>query len=190
MKPVEEMMPAELAAFVATHLAAHGINVVLSGGACVLIHSDGKYVSYDLDFVREGITRPKELRRALQEIGFVPDGRYFRNPSAQFFLDFHPPPAAVGSEPIGTIETMHLETGHLRILSPTDCVKDRLAIHYYFSDEQALSQALFVAESKKLDMAELERWSRHERQLTKFRRIRPHLDRAQSLHSQQREEAK
>lgn len=45
MKPLGEMTAGELAAYVATHLGARGITVVLSGGACVTIYSEGRYVS-------------------------------------------------------------------------------------------------------------------------------------------------
>jgi hypothetical protein len=39
------MTQAELGAFIQTHLRNNGIDVVLSGGAAVSIHSVGKYVS-------------------------------------------------------------------------------------------------------------------------------------------------
>ena len=51
MKPIKEMTNAELAAFVESHLRERGIEVVLSGGACVSIYSNGKYVSSDLDLI-------------------------------------------------------------------------------------------------------------------------------------------
>ncbi|WP_298435397.1 hypothetical protein [Geobacter sp.] len=35
MKPIREMTVGEFGAFVASHLREHGIDVVLTGGACV-----------------------------------------------------------------------------------------------------------------------------------------------------------
>ncbi len=51
MKSVGEMDVEELGAFVCTHLAARGIDTVLSGGSCVMIYSENRYSSYDLDFI-------------------------------------------------------------------------------------------------------------------------------------------
>jgi hypothetical protein len=67
----------DLAALVCTTLEAHGISVVLSGGAVVSIYSDAEYVSYDLDFIPIGLARKadaameslgSESRRAIQSI--------------------------------------------------------------------------------------------------------------------------
>ena len=51
MKEIHAMTMAELAAFVCSHLQKNSIDVVLSGGGCVTIYSEGRYTSYDLDFV-------------------------------------------------------------------------------------------------------------------------------------------
>jgi hypothetical protein len=51
VKEIQAMTMGELAAFVCSHLQRNGIHVVLSGGGCVSIYSEGRYVSYDLDFV-------------------------------------------------------------------------------------------------------------------------------------------
>ena len=39
MKPISEMSVGELAAFIYSYLKEHGIEVVLSGGACVTNYS-------------------------------------------------------------------------------------------------------------------------------------------------------
>ena len=41
----------ELAGFIGAEFKRRRINVVLSGGSCVSIYSQEKYVSMDLDFV-------------------------------------------------------------------------------------------------------------------------------------------
>ena len=51
MKPISKMSVGEVAAYVSSHLRGLGIDVVLSGGSCVTIYSEGKYVSKDLDFI-------------------------------------------------------------------------------------------------------------------------------------------
>jgi hypothetical protein len=70
-KPIREMSAGELAAFVYSYLKEHGIEVVLSGGACVTIFSENKYLSEDLDFIESGSTPRRKLKKVLGEIGFI-----------------------------------------------------------------------------------------------------------------------
>ncbi len=117
----------ELAAFIAGHLRARGIHVVLVGGACVCIYSDNEYRSFDLDFITTGITSRRTIRLALEEIGFTEEQRYFKHPETEYFIEFPSGPLAIGDEPPGEIAVLSYPTGMLRLLSPTDSVKDRLA---------------------------------------------------------------
>jgi predicted nucleotidyltransferase len=86
VKPIEEMTSGELAAFVQSHLRERGIDFVLSGGACVAFYSSGKYVSLDLDLVGGHFVRRREIRQAMEEIGFSEVGRYFVRPDTEFFI--------------------------------------------------------------------------------------------------------
>jgi len=63
------MTQAELAAYVESHLEKKGIEVVLSGGACVAIHSQGQYVSMDVDLINVHGTPRGKLRQAMEELG-------------------------------------------------------------------------------------------------------------------------
>ena len=49
--------------------------------------------------------------------------------------------------------------GRIRMLNPTDCVKDRLVKFYAWNDAQALYQALLVVAAQPVDFREIERWS-------------------------------
>ena len=171
MKAIGDMTVGELGAMVATHLAGKGIDVVLSGGACVMIYAEGRYVSYDLDLVQTGAAPRATLRQALGEIGFSERGRCFVHEDSRFVLDFPAPPLAVGREPPRQIETLSYETGVLRALSPTDCVKDRLANYYHFNDMPSLEQAILVARSRTVDIEELRRWSANEGMAAKFEEV-------------------
>jgi hypothetical protein len=51
-------------------------------------------------------------------------------------------------------------TGTLRVVSATDCVKDRLCAFYFWNDQQGLTQALLVAKSQNVDFKEIQRWSK------------------------------
>ncbi|MCK5793539.1 MAG: hypothetical protein KAH12_02455, partial [Anaerolineales bacterium] len=80
-----------------------------------------------------------------------------------------------GSEAVKEIVELEFPTGRLRLLSPTDCVKDRLVAYYYWQDRQCLEQAILVAADNQIDLAELERWSRHEGMRENFRQIKGKL---------------
>lgn len=175
MKTIGAMSIGELAAYVCSHLQGNGINVVLSGGGCAAIHSQGQYVSYDLDFIENLGSSRRKLRRVLAEIGFEEQGRYFRHADTDFFLEFPAGPLAVGDEPPRELVVLHFETGDLTTLSPTDCVKDRLAAYFPWNDLECLEQALLVARMAAIDLHEIERWSLKEGNAAKFSLFRDQL---------------
>ncbi len=172
MKPVAEMTLGEFAAFVSSHLDKNGVNAVLSGGAAVSIHTGSRYQSFDLDFVERVPSKRRQLKEVLSQIGFVEKARYFEHPESEFFVDFPAGPLAVGREPVKDVEELVFPTGRLTLLSPTDCVKDRLAAYYHWDDNQSLDQALLVAECKPVDLEEVCRWSAAEGKNSEFDRIR------------------
>ena len=122
------MTQGEFGAFVQSQLRENNIEVILSGGAAVAIYSNNTYVSKDLDLINiHGVSR-RILRELMVGMGFYEEGRYFRHPDSQFFVEFPPGPLAIGEEPVKQIVEKRLSTGILKVISPTDCVKDRLAI--------------------------------------------------------------
>ncbi len=158
----------ELAAFICDNLKANGILCTLSGGACVTIYSDNKYQSKDLDFIEHTSYPRRKIIEIMNEIGFTEKNRYFINPETNWFIEFPTGPLAVGSEPITDIIEIEFSTGNLRIISPTDCVKDRLSAYYFWDDLQSLEQAKLVAMQNIVDLNEVERWSKVENSITKF----------------------
>ena len=172
-----QMSLAELAAFVWSHLIKYGIRCVLSGGACVSIYTSNRYQSYDLDFVETIPTRRAKIKEALAVFGFYEENRYFKHKDSIFFLEFPTGPLSIGSEPVKEIVTIELSTGSLALLSPTDCVKDRLAAYYHWHDLQCLEQAIMVASSNKIDIEEIQRWSRIENKMAEFDKIKSKLQR-------------
>jgi hypothetical protein len=159
MKQMKSMTQAEVAAYVQNHLQKKGINVVLSGGATVAIYSSNKYVSKDIDLVIVASEDRRKIKMAMEEIGFCERGRSFEYPGTKFIVEFPSGPLSVGEEPVREIREIKYETGILRVISPTECVKDRLAAYYHWGDKQCLSQAILVAKSNKIDMDEIKRWS-------------------------------
>jgi hypothetical protein len=172
VKRIGKMSQAEIAAYVCAHLAGRGIEVALSGGAVVAIYSGNRYVSQGVDLVNLYQVRHSALREHMQAIGFVEEGRYFRHPESTTLVEFPPGPLAVDTEPVGAIDELRLPTGVLRLISPTDCVKDRLASFYHWGDRQALSQAILVATHQRVDLEDVARWSKVEGHAQAFHTFR------------------
>jgi len=168
MKNISEMSREELAAFVCTHLKKHGIEVTLTGGSCVSIYSQDEYVSGDLDFIERIAAKRKFLNECLQQIGFEEKNRSYFHPDTDLFIEFPPGPLAVGGEPITDVITIETNTGNLRIISPTESVKDRLAAYYFWNDLQSLQQAVLVSKHKHINIDEVKRWSVKEGEEDKF----------------------
>lgn len=159
MKPVSRMSRLELAAFIAAEFRRRKINVVLSGGSCVSIYSAEKYVSMDLDFVNAGFAKRAAIRETMEFLGFSGENRYFRHPDSALLVEFPAGPLGVGEEPVKQIDEISTETGIVRIISATDCVKDRLAWYYHDNDTECLEQAVLVAANNDVDVGEIARWS-------------------------------
>ena len=157
-----------LAAIICSCLKKNGIETILVGGACVSIYAKNRYVSYDLDFVTESSL--KELIPVLNELGFIKkDGRLFENPSCDFLIDFPAPPIAIGNEPVFKFSLIKTRYGIIRLLTPTDCVKDRLAAYFFWNDHQALKQATMVAKNNKINLLKIRKWAEKEGETEKFK---------------------
>jgi hypothetical protein len=170
------MSAEELAAMVCQALADAGITVTLTGGGCVAIWSEGKYVSRDLDFIEEGPVPRRRVKAVLEGLGFEERKKYYVHPASEFFVEFPTGPLMVGDERIETVERRDTSTGSLRLLSPTDCVKDRLAAFFHWNDRQALAQALLVARAQAVDIKEIRRWSKAEGEIADFESFYAALD--------------
>ncbi|MEO6094658.1 MAG: hypothetical protein ABIW76_02915 [Fibrobacteria bacterium] len=157
----------ELAQYTYQGLKREGIEVTLSGGACVSIYTDNAFQSGDLDFIRQGTDSIERVSTAMTAMGFKNHGRHFTHPDSELFVEFPRPPLTVGEEtPKSVLEypiTSRLGRIKVRMLSPTDCIKDRLCGFYYWNDLQSLDQAVMVAKHKRVDGKEIERWSKAER---------------------------
>lgn len=176
MKAIRDMTRLELAGLVSSEFQKNHIDVVLSGGSCVSIYSEEKYVSLDLDFVNAGFTKRNRIRDVMKSLGFHEQNRHFRHPDTDLLVEFPPGPLGVGEEPVKQIDELETEAGVLRIISPTDCVKDRLTWWYHDNDTECLKQAILVAQNNQIDIEEIERWSKGEGKLDQFKRIREKLE--------------
>jgi hypothetical protein len=82
---------------------------------------------------------------------------------------------SVGSQKVQEIKTREYDTGTLKLLSPTDCVKDRLAAYYHWGDRQSLVQAVMVVQDHQVDLDEIARWSKGEGKEDEYRKIEARL---------------
>jgi hypothetical protein len=165
----------ELAALVSTALEAAGISAVLSGGAVVSIYTNNEYESHDLDFVcTEGSRR---IADAIAPLGFERKGRMFVHPRTPLFVEFPAGPLAIGDELIRMKEVGEKRTaaGTIRLLTPTQCVMDRLAAYFHWNDLQSLDQAVMVASSRNVSFAKLHAWAKREGATEKLRRFKREL---------------
>jgi hypothetical protein len=167
----------DLAVFISDYLTKNGIDTVLTGGACVSIYTNNKYISSDLDFVLLSYEKRENLKKIMEKVGFYLEDRHFKHKDTDFFIEFLSPPASVGDEPIKNISVLREGDLTLRLLSPTDCVKDRLAAFYHWNDRQSLEQAILVCKDNAVDLKKVESWSRKERMTEKFQKFKNRIQR-------------
>lgn len=154
----------EIAAVVSQALVAQGIQATLSGGGAVSIYTRNAYQSHDLDFVcSEG---QRVLARVLAPLGFrrSTNLRHFEHADTDFVLEFPPAPLQFGDQIVSPEAVPDLQTpwGPLRVITPTQCVMDRLAAFWHWQDRQAWDQAVLVARHQAVDFRELENFARRE----------------------------
>ena len=151
---------------VSSALQKYKINAVLSGGAVVSIYTQNEYLSGDLDFITH--ENLKTIDQAMLSIGFNRQGRHYIHPKIEFFIEFPSPPLAIGDYLIKNWATKKTPMGTIQLLTPTQCIMDRLAAFYFWNDLQCLDQALMVAAKQSIHISDIEKWSQHEGMLEKF----------------------
>jgi len=153
----------ELWKYVAVHLKKNGIDTVLVGGAVVSIYSKGSYHSGDLDFVKTSMFVTK-LDETMKELGFKKHGRHFVHPDCKhLFVEFPGgPPLGIGEDYSIVPEEVKIKGTVIKILSSTDCVKDRLASYLHFKAPEGLDQAVLVAQNQEVNFASIKKWCQGE----------------------------
>lgn len=141
------------------------------GGAVVAIYTEGLYRSGDLDLVMDSFDRG-HLKKLLGELGFVPSkSRYFKHPECDhLFLEFPPGPVEIGEEFPVTPDEIIVNGRALQLLSPTDCVKDRLAGYIHWKSRANFEQAVLVGrrQSERIRLNQIRSWCEAEGALEAF----------------------
>ena len=164
--------------YVAWHLDNAGIDSVLVGGAAVAIHSEGRYRTTNLDLVPDDLTRRK-MPETLRALGFAARrNRNFVHPECPHLsIRFPMAPVEVGGEPPGEPDEVEVHGRRLRILSPTDCVMDRLAGYVHDGSRTYFDQAVLVCIHKpaRVDLGRVERWCEGNASVGAFKELKRRL---------------
>ncbi len=149
----------QIAALISDHLAQAGYDPVLIGRGCAAAYIGAKLRADALDFVLTEHEVP-ELADAMKAIGFSRTGIYtFESKKCPVDVIFSPPPLAVGDDLVKEIATMKIKGCKVRLLNPTDCVRQRLAMYYRWGDKEAFEDAVEMAQSYEIDMELVKKWS-------------------------------
>jgi hypothetical protein len=152
----------ELASYVCSQLEKKDIKVILSGGSCMELYTNALYSSCDIDFVMKQCHSIKQIEAAMIDIGFTIEGKYYVLDESDFFVEILSPPVAVGDQFIKEFSSRDTKVGTLKLLTATDCIKDRLCGCYLHNDKNCFEHALAVAHNNKIDIDDLKAWSKNE----------------------------
>lgn len=105
-----------------------------------------------------------KLEESMSEIGFKKHGRHYINPKCKhLFVEFPgSPPLGIGEDNRIVPDEVEVDGTIIKILSPTDCVKDRLASYIHFKAQEGLDQAILVAKSQDVNLTSIKKWCKNE----------------------------
>lgn len=109
------------------------------------------------------------------EAGFKNLGKDFYHDNADFTVEFPGSELVIGDEPMKPEGEIKVGKFTLKLLSPTQCVMDRLAAFYHWKDRQSLEQALMVAQSHPVKLLKIKKWSENEGMTDRYEVFLQHL---------------
>ncbi len=160
---------------VCTELERCGTVAVLTGGSAATYYASEAYQSDDADFIITFSSDRTRAAEAMRRLGYREVGGTYHHDRNIFTVEFPPGPLAVGNDLIDSYETNRRGDEILHVLSRTDCVRDRLAAFYFFTDRSALVAAIAVAQDGRINLDEVQRWSEREGEILRFYEFRREL---------------
>lgn len=108
-------------------------------------------------------TRPK-IQEILESLGFkCIRSRHFEHPDCpHLIIEFPPGPVSIGDDRKIKPAEVKVAGRTLKILSPTDCIRDRLASYIHFSARDCLDQAVLVAKTQPFNVRVVREWCKKE----------------------------
>jgi hypothetical protein len=161
-------------------LRRHGVRAVLTGGACASLHTGGRYISRDMDFIVVGGATQDRLDRAMASVGFRRRGDRYLHPRVRFYAEFPRGPLAIGRDHQVKPVQRRTRYGRALVLSATDSCRDRLAAFYHWGDRESLGIAVAIALHARVHMDSVRRWSIGEGLPDRFEAFRRELRRART----------
>ena len=139
-----------------------GVRAVLTGGACAAFYSGGVYHSEDVDVVLQGSPSQKVLDDAMGTVGFRRSVDHYEHPKTRYFVEFPRGPLSIGNDVAIRPVQRRIAGVPVRILSPTDSCRDRLAAFFYWHDRQSLATAISIGLRNRVDLGKIGAWSERE----------------------------
>jgi hypothetical protein len=152
----------QVVALIREQLEKSGYDPVLTGKACAAVYIGSQAKLETVDFVIEEYNI-NELDAAMKKFGFKRLGMHtYKSAKAPFDIVFLPPPLSVGDDVVGKIDTLRARTGKVKLLTPTDCVRQRLSMYYRWGDKEAFEDALKMSKRYEIDFDLVKKWSEWE----------------------------
>ena len=155
----------EVAFEICTALDAKGLAAVLVGGSAATYYAPEAYQSFDIDFICYfDVDRARERRilDVLCDLGYAVAGGRIEHASNPFMVDFPKGPLLIADDEIvARYDTVRRADRLLFVITPYDCVRDRLAKYFYWNDFSALDAAVGVtaAHAERVDLVLLHAWA-------------------------------
>jgi hypothetical protein len=152
--------------YVAWNLGEAGIEAILVGGAVATIYTEGEYETDHIDLALLDERARNRVAEVLGALGFAGnEERQFRHARcARLYVEFPVGPlAALGNDNNINLVTKPVAGRVLKLLGPTDCVKDRLSSFIHWRDRDCFAQAVLVCVwQDSVDLRELKNWCARE----------------------------
>lgn len=88
-------------------------------------------------------------------VGFKNAGKDFYHDDTEFTVEFSGSELVIGDEPMKSEGKIKSGKFTLKLLSPTQCVMDRLSAFYHWTDRQSLEQAVMVAQNHPVKLSRI-----------------------------------
>ncbi|MBI4212196.1 MAG: hypothetical protein HY540_06115 [Deltaproteobacteria bacterium] len=163
----EKLSVRQAAAVLREHLLTITNRAILVGSSCAAVYVPS-LATKNLDFVISKF-HIAEVGKLMKRLGFkARELRSFVCVKGPYEVRFPPPPPLAGDEPIESTVIVSSNQGPLELLTPTDCVRQRLAAWYRLGDEDGFQQAVAVAKKHPIDFDVVKQWSQWEWSTDKY----------------------